>query len=541
MLPSKHLLHHLLLHGRRRDVDAPALSCGAAGASYGELSEQVLHFGGALSRLGLRPGGRVAVYLEKRIETVVACFGASAAGGVFVPVNPIAKPGQLRHIVEDCGVSFLVTSGRRLDGLRGALEGCTSLRGVITVDPLPTSSAATPPPAVHDWSEMHAPGKAPGTGRLETDAAAILYTSGSTGRPRGVVLSHRNMVAGAESVASYLGNRRDDVLLAALPLSFDAGFSQLTTGFLTGAKVVLLNYLLPRDVLKVVAKERVTGITAVPPLWIQLARLDWPAGTGVHLRYIANTGGHMPADTLRRLRSLLPTTSVFLMYGLTEAFRATYLPPDLVDRRPNSIGRAIPNTEILVLREDGTPCAPDEPGELVQRGPLVALGYWNDPEATRERFRPLPPQALGERSVPVPPETVVFSGDLVRRDAEDFLYFIGRRDQMIKTSGYRVSPGEVEEALHDTGMVAECVAYGMPHEVLGQTVAVVAAPPPGEKLEVEMLLQECRQRLPGYMVPTRVHVRGAPLPRSPNGKIDRRRVVEEAEHPGGPDHQSPEG
>src|SRR5205807_2239530 len=200
-------------------------------------------------------------------------------------------------------------------------------------------------------------------------------------------LSHRNMVAGAKSVASYLENNSRDTLLAVLPLSFDAGFSQLTTGFFAGARVVLLNYLMPRDVMKSAVRERVTGITAVPPLWIQLSQLDWPSNVTDHLRYIANTGGRMPHDTLTKLRCLFPKTKPYLMYGLTEAFRSTYLPPEETDRRPDSIGKAIPNAEILVLRDDGSECAPDEPGELVHRGALVGMGYWNDPERTNERYK----------------------------------------------------------------------------------------------------------------------------------------------------------
>jgi acyl-CoA ligase (AMP-forming) (exosortase A-associated) len=348
--------------------------------------------------------------------------------------------------------------------------------------------------------------------------AAILYTSGSTGRPKGVVLSHRNMMAGAKSVAAYLQNHREDALLAALPLSFDAGFSQLTTAFHAGARVVLINYLMPRDVINAVVREQVTGLTAVPPLWIQLSQLEWPASVTHHLRYIANTGGRMPRETLKRLRSMLPRTRPYLMYGLTEAFRATYLPPEEVDRRPDSIGKAIPNAEVLVLRDDGTPCGPNEPGELVQRGALVAMGYWNDPEKTAERFRPLPGREPGL----VLPEIAVFSGDTVRMDEEGFLYFIGRRDEMIKTSGYRVSPTEIEEVLYGTQLVAEAAAFGIEHPVLGQAVVAVITPRDGIALDEEGVLRTCRAGLPAYMVPAHLSVRRDALPRNPNGKIGRK-------------------
>jgi acyl-CoA ligase (AMP-forming) (exosortase A-associated) len=352
---------------------------------------------------------------------------------------------------------------------------------------------------------------------------SILYTSGSTGKPKGVVLSHRNMVTGAKSVAQYLENHSGDTLLAALPLSFDAGFSQLTTAFHVGARVVLLNYLLPKDVLNALVKEKVTGLTAVPPLWIQLTQLKWPATVTEHLRYIANTGGRMPLETLKQLRAALPKTRPFLMYGLTEAFRATYLPPDEVDRRPDSIGKAIPNAEILVLRPDGTPCAPNEPGELVQRGALVGMGYWNDPEKTAERYKSLP----GRESGLVLPELAVFSGDTVRADEEGFLYFIGRRDEMIKTSGYRVSPTEIEEVLYESQQIGECAAFGIAHPSLGQAVVLVVTPRDGQAVDEQRLMAHCRDRLPIYMVPAKVDIRTGPLPRNPNGKIDRKLLSSE--------------
>ena len=243
-----------------------------------------------------------------------------------------------------------------------------------------------------------------------------------------------------------------------------------------------------------------------------------------HLRYFANTGGRMPREILAALRKRLPGTKPYLMYGLTEAFRSTYLPPEEVDRRPDSIGKAIPNAEILVLREDGTPCAPNEPGELVHRGALVGMGYWNDPERTAERYKPLPLHAPGREAGLVVPEVAVFSGDTVRMDDEGFLYFVGRRDEMIKTSGYRVSPTEVEEVLYGTKLVGECVAFGVDHPVLGQAIHVIATPRAGDKLDAAALLAECRARMPAYMVPAVIEVREGPLPRNQNGKIDRKKL-----------------
>ena len=348
---------------------------------------------------------------------------------------------------------------------------------------------------------------------IDKDLCAILYTSGSTGSPKGVALTHRNLLAGAESVNTYLPNTSDDVILAALPLSFDAGLSQLTTGFAAGAHVVLMNYLLPRDVVRMCDLHGVTALTCVPPLWIQLAEQDW-GSAGANLRYFANTGGRMPRVTLDKLRVCFPRAKPFLMYGLTEAFRSTYLDPEQVDLRPDSIGKAIPNNEVLVMRSDGTLCGPGESGELVHRGALVALGYWNDPERTAERFRPL----TGGNGPWASPEIAVWSGDLVRTDEEGYLYFVGRSDEMIKTSGYRVSPTEIEEAAHATGMVRDAVAFGVPDDERGQRVILIVAA--DGAFDLAGFSAELRGDLPNFMVPSRIVLREE-IPRGANGKYDR--------------------
>lgn len=532
------LLPHLISLSARRDAGGVALRSGGAAMSYAELDGAVGGFASGLMALGLARGERVAIYLEKRFETVIASFGAPAAGGVFVPVNPLLKPEQVAFILQDCNVRVLLTSPDRLALLTEALALCPDLRQVVVTDPAAGAAPAPPPArlphglAQVSWSDLLASPPRAGHRVIDTDMVAILYTSGSTGKPKGVVLSHRNMVAGAKSVASYLENHAQDTLLAALPLSFDAGFSQLTTAFHAGARVVLLNYLMPRDVLKAMERERVTGLTAVPPLYIQLTQLDWPTAIGEHLRYFANTGGRMPRETLQLLRARAPKARPFLMYGLTEAFRSTYLPPEEVDRRPDSIGKAIPNAEILVLRDDGSACGPNEPGELVHRGALVGQGYWNDPGKTAERYKLLAHGAPGREAGLQLPEYAVFSGDTVRMDDEGFLYFIGRRDEMMKTSGYRVSPTEVEEILYATKLVGECVAFGVDHATLGQAIQVIATPPPdaaavpgaGEaaQAQVAALLAECKVHMPAYMVPAGITFVAGPLPRNPNGKIDRK-------------------
>ena len=512
------LLPELILRTAETRPDAPALRFKGATLTYADLAAATQGAAAGLLRLGLGRSERVAVYLPKQFETVTAFFAASLAGGVFVPVNPLLKPDQVGHILRDCDVGVLLTSAERAAELAAVLRDCPALRHVVLVGESAASVDARQ--SLHVWRDLLAEQPSRPHRVIDDDMAAILYTSGSTGRPKGVVLSHRNMMTGAKSVAEYLGNVPQDRLLAVLPFSFDYGFSQLTTAFLCGASVVLLDHLFARDVVSMAAKERVTGLAGVPPLWIQLAEQNWPAETRESLRYFTNSGGAMPRATLDRLRAALPKAKPFLMYGLTEAFRSTFLPPEEVDRRPDSMGKAIPNAEILVVRPDGSLCDADEPGELVHRGALVSLGYWNDPQKTAERFKPVPGQDPGL----VLTEIAVWSGDTVRKDSEGFLYFIGRRDEMIKTSGYRVSPTEVEEVLYATGLVRDAVAVGVKHPTLGQAVVIVASPLDGSTGDSDALLLQCRQRLPTFMVPLHVEWRDS-LPRNPNGKFDRPRLA----------------
>jgi len=513
------LLYDLILRSAKQSPDKAALTHKGEELSYQTLAENIHAVGRGLLHLGLTANERVAVYLPKQPETVSTVFGTPMASGVFVPVNPLLKPEQVGYILRDCNVRVLVTSADRATLLSQELSECHDLKHVVIVDGTHKNLPEIAGVERLSWDELTSTTSASRfPSRIDTDMAAILYTSGSTGRPKGVVLSHRNMVTGAKSVSQYLENTADDRLLAVLPFSFDYGLSQLTTAFNVGASVTLMDYLLPRDIIRAVAKYGITGLAAVPPLWAQIATLPWPEEAQQSLRYITNSGGAMPRATLNALRQALPNTRPYLMYGLTEAFRSTYLPPAEVDRRPDSMGRAIPNAEVMVVREDGSRCAPGEPGELVHRGSLVALGYWNDLERTAERFRPAPCQEAG---IPLP-EIAVWSGDTVRMDDEGFLYFIGRKDDMIKTSGYRVSPTEVEEVLYASGQVGHAAALGIPHPTLGQAIVAVVTPAgPDKTVDIDALLAVCKAHLPGFMVPAHVQVK-QDLPRNPNGKIDRK-------------------
>jgi acyl-CoA synthetase (AMP-forming)/AMP-acid ligase II len=302
-----------------------------------------------------------------------------------------------------------------------------------------------------------------------------------------------------------------------LPLSFDYGLSQITTSFLVGASCVLMDFFLVGDVVKTMTKHKITGLAAVPPLWQQLMKAKWPEEASLQLRYFTNSGGAMPQVTLKQLRATFANAKPYLMYGLTEAFRSTYLAPDKVDERMGSMGKAIPNAEILVVREDGSECDPEEPGELVHRGPHVSLGYWNDVEKTAERFKPVPAKQVGL----VLTEMAVWSGDTVKKDADGFLYFVGRRDEMIKTSGYRVSPMEVEEACYQCAdEVAEAIVCGVTDKELGQAIVLLMVFKDGQVLSEGEILAKCKKALPNFMHPKYLEIRSH-LPRNPNGKVDR--------------------
>ncbi|MBL7555285.1 MAG: AMP-binding protein [Bdellovibrionaceae bacterium] len=353
--------------------------------TYQQLNDFVNSVAQGFSDLGVKRLVRVGIFLEKCPEFVIAAFATAKVGGVFVPINPMLKSSQILHILNDCNVEVLITSTERLPIVESVFSHCNNLKTIV----LKGSEEAT----THvqkkfvRWASLAKSMSYNGQHfGIDSDVVSIFYTSGSTGRPKGVVLSHRNMVMGARSVASYLENNQNDILLAALPFSFDAGFSQLTTGFFSGARIVLENYLTPHDLQRSIISHSITGITAVPPLYMQLITIDWPKSVSGHLRYFANTGGKMPGEVLKKLRSIFPDSTPYLMYGLTEAFRATFLDPSQVDKRPDSIGKSIPNSEVLVLNEAGAECGPGEVGELVQRGALVSLGYWND-EARRGKPR----------------------------------------------------------------------------------------------------------------------------------------------------------
>tara|TARA_A100001391_G_scaffold48774_7_gene29150 strand:+ start:54804 stop:56318 length:1515 start_codon:yes stop_codon:yes gene_type:complete len=480
-------LDHLALRG---DDDSAALVLKHEVLSWKDLRSRVAQLAGWLSARVPGPGARVASWAGKGELTCLLPLAAARAGLVHVPINPLLKRAQVAHILADCGASLLLGNKGRLSLLEEAdlPEGCASLEDIAVL--AEAGDAAPLPPSDADPHAL----------------AAILYTSGSTGRPKGVMLSHANMWLGAVSVAHYLGMAADDVTLGVLPLSFDYGQNQLLSTWYAGGSVVPLDYLTPRDVVRACARHGVTTLAAVPPLWVQLIEQDWPAESVAPMRRLTNSGGALTEDMVRTLRTRFPQARLFPMYGLTEAFRSTYLDPAMVDAHPTSMGRAIPFAEILVVDEAGEVSSE---GELVHCGPLVAQGYWNDPERTAERFKPAPKASVYGGMA-------VFSGDTVRRDELDLLHFVGRTDAMIKSAGNRISPQEIEEAAVATGHASEAAAFGVPNARLGQAIHLVVRGSGDE----EALRAALRADLPNFMQPAVIRWVEA-MPLNPNGKIDR--------------------
>jgi acyl-CoA synthetase (AMP-forming)/AMP-acid ligase II len=373
---------------------------------------------------------------------------------------------------------------------------------------------------VYDWSKLTTPGSGnmpeSSPSRSISDPAVIFYTSGSTGRAKGVIISHENLVDGARIVSGYLENTRCDRLVAGLPLGFDYGFSQATTALYVGAELILTNYSLPQTLLAELIQSRATCLAGVPAMWAQLVNVQWPKEFAANLRYITNSGGRLPQSVLSALRARLPDTRIFLMYGLTEAFRSSFLDPALVDEYPDSIGRPVPGVQLHVVRPDGTLCAPDEPGELVHSGALVALGYWNDPEATAEKFRPLPASS----GTDLQPELAVWTGDIAKQDRNGLLFFLERADSMLKCSGYRISPTEIEETIYESGLVKHVVAVGIPDEINGQRIGLAVVPKSAHDDTDFALRYVCARELPPYMQPAEIRVLDH-LPVNANGKPNR--------------------
>jgi acyl-CoA ligase (AMP-forming) (exosortase A-associated) len=503
-------LDDLLVGAASEHGDRVAIVDGRASYTYADLLAASDSLSTALLDAGVGRGDRVGIYMNKSWESIVAMLATSQAGAAFVNINPALKAAQVGYIANDCDVRVLIADTDKLDALDEETVPASFHKGGA-----PARAGSTDLASV-----LASAGRGERRPLIDTDLGTILYTSGSTGMPKGVAFSQRNIVVGAEIVSTYLENTADDRILSILPFSFDYGLNQLTTAIRVGAALVVQRSQLPGDILRNLRQEAITGVAGVPPVWSLLLRVgkSLEAEPLTTLRYITNSGGRIPQANLDALRKLLPGTKVFLMYGLTEAFRSTYLPPEEIDRGSECIGKAIPNTEILVIK-DGREAGIDEVGELMHRGPTVALGYWGNQEATDRVYGPnplAPPELLDV-------ERVVRSGDLVRRDADGFLYFMGRNDEMIKSGGFRISPEEVENLLIASGLVHEAAALGIedPDGVVGQVIlAVVSLRDDAPQDAVQVIRDHMIASAPPYMTPREIIVVDE-LPKGASGKLDR--------------------
>ncbi len=462
--------------------------------SYRDLEDAVGRMAAALSRSGLSGGDRVASWLPKTRNACLLPLAAARTGLIHVPINPSLRRAQIAYILQDSGARMLISTQQRVDTLEAGdrPEDC-----MIMLDETMAVAGESLPPlrlSSHDPDEL----------------AAILYTSGSTGQPKGVMLSHANLWLGAISVAHYLKLTPDDRTLCVLPLSFDYGQNQLLSTWAAGGCAVPVDYMIARDVIREVERHDITTLAGVPSLWVQLLEAKWPESVAARLKRLTNSGGALTPFIINKLRQLFVNADIYPMYGLTEAFRSTYLDPSLVDAHPDSMGKSIPFAEIMVVRPDGSIANDGEPGELVHTGPLVAKGYWGDLDRTAKRFRTAP-SGSGFGGL------AVWSGDTVHRDSDGLLYFLGRDDEMIKVSGNRISPNEIEAAAIASGTTSEAVAVGVEDERLGQSIILVVK---GARETEERLLAYFRAQLPAFMMPRQIMWRHE-LPHNANGKLDR--------------------
>ena len=499
-------VEHFLKHSVSRFPVKSVLVAGTVRLTYAEFDAQSNRLAAHLQHhLGVKRDDRVLVFMENAAEAAVAIFAVLKAGATFSPINASTKADKLAFIVDNCRPTAILTQRKLAPIASEATEGRN-----VTVLPAGTTgwdAALTETASLIDHCG------------IDSDLAMLIYTSGSTGRPKGVMMTHRNIDAASDSITTYLENTSDDIILNVAPLAFDYGLYQLLMTVRVGATLVLeRGFAFPAAIFETMRRERVTGFPLVPTIAAMILQLrDLAPGSLPDLRYITNTAAALPVEHINRLRQLFPTTRIFSMYGLTECKRCTYLPPSQLDARAGSVGIAIPNTEAYVADDDGKPVATGVIGELVIRGPHVMQGYWENAEATARMLR------LGRN----PWERVLFTGDLFYADAEGFLYFVGRKDDIIKTRGEKVAPKEVEAVLHTIPGIAEAVVVGVPDAVLGEAIKAIVVSSDPSLTEGE-IIRACTRRLEDFMVPRSVEFRTS-LPKTDTGKVSRRLAVQSLE------------
>jgi amino acid adenylation domain-containing protein len=493
-----------------------ALVAGGRRISYAELDRDASRFAAGLVALGFQRGDRAVVFMDNAWEAVVSIFGILKAGGVFSPVNASTKADKLAYILGNCRASALITQNRLAAVARDAVAASPS----VTITVMANAEAGACVAGAERFEALSGGDYGDGPTRaagIEIDLAMLVYTSGSTGFPKGVMMTHQNVVAAATSITTYLDNTCDDIILNALPISFDYGLYQVLMAIKLGATLILeKSFTFPAAIFKRVVEEQVTGLPLVPTMAaIVLQMRDLKPGDYPSLRYITNTAAALPPAHIQRLRELFPSATVFSMYGLTECKRCTWLPPAELDRRAGSVGIAIPGTEAYVVDDAGQKVGAEVVGELVIRGPHVMKGYWENEEATNKALR----------AGPYPWEKVLYTGDLFRTDAEGFLYFVGRKDDIIKTKGEKVSPKEVENVLYALPGIREAAVIGVPDAIQGEALRAVIALEPGSSIGEADIARHCARHLEDFMVPRQFDFRDD-LPKTDTGKISRRLVSE---------------
>jgi long-chain acyl-CoA synthetase len=500
------LLHEFLRDSASRTPDKVALVCDRQSYSYAQIERMASDLAAHLQNAGVRRGDRVALFLDNSIELVVGVFAALSAGAVFMPINPLTKNDKLAYMLNDSRATALVTQATLDNVYADALSKNETVRKCFVAGGDATADARIVP-----YPKLGAEASTPvDPGLIDQDLASIIYTSGSTGDPKGVMLTHLNMVSAGRSVSTYLGLQRDDVILCALPLAFDYGLYQLLMSMRVGATLVLeRSFTFPVKVLEKMAEHKVTVFPGVPTMFSMLMNLGSLASHDLSaLRKITNTAAALSEEHIRKLRALFPQAQLFSMYGLTECKRVTYLPPEQLDIRPTSVGRGMPNEEVWLVDEAGTRLPNGSTGELVIRGSNVMRGYWEKPTETAKRLKP----------GPIPGEMVLYSGDIFRTDDEGYLYFVARKDDIIKSRGEKVSPREVENVLYALEGVYEAAVIGVPDDLLGQAVKAFVTLKPGFQYTERDVIKHCTGRLENFMAPKYVEF-VAELPKTDTGKI----------------------
>ena len=516
MIIFPNLVHEYLKLSAARFPDKTALIVGEERLSYRELDDRSDSLAGLLANYGIGRHDRVIVFLDNSLESVISLYGILKAGGIFVILNGTIKSKKLAYILKDSAASAIITHTIKGEVIREAI-GYSGVKPLIIWVGNPISIPPNLPSRSLPWNVVlesrqgASLNDSRGNGSIDQDLAALIYTSGSTGESKGVMCSHHNILAAARSIISYIENRDDDIIVDVLPLSFDYGLYQVIMSVMFGGTVLFESFLFPVKVLQSIEREKVTGFPLVPTMAAFLLKIQNLEKYNItSLRYMTNTGAALPVDHIRRLRILFPKVKIFSMFGLTECKRVSYLPPEELDRRPASVGKAIPNCEVFLIDEQGREVAPSEVGELVIRGSNVMRGYWNAPELTSRTFR------QGQ----FPGERLLYSGDYFRKDEDGFLYFLGRKDDMIKTKGERVSPKEVENTLSEMKGVIEVAVIGVPDDILGQAIKVFLACCPDAGVTVRNVMKFSADRMESFMIPKYVEFLDE-LPKTSNGKVDK--------------------